>query len=147
MIFEYLKQKNQGIIKAGMSREELRKIFNSIVSTFKKTPLCNFPVDDFYQLDIHAHFDPNTEKLEGLEIFQQNRIIYKENIILLKDNLKTLIADLVKNKIPFDRDPIGIDLEKGKIGIFVPIMDDVKPECVSVFIDLTDGSSLSIKEY
>ena len=38
MIFEYFKSKKVGIIKQGMTREEVRKIFNTPVTEFKKNP-------------------------------------------------------------------------------------------------------------
>lgn len=145
MLFEYSKEAKNGQLKAGMSREEVRKVFNSEVYEFLKTPLCELTTDAFHELDVHAHYDQKTNKLEGIEIYQPNRILYKDDAILLQYHFKHLIRILNKNKIPFELDCLGLSLEKGKIGIYAPHIDEECPECASVFIDLTDGGSLIIR--
>ncbi len=144
MIFEYLDDSKNGIIKAGMTREEVQNIFNTKIYEFKKTPFCEVTSDAFYEIDVHAHYNQETKKLAGIEIFQPNHLSYKNNIMLLERDLKFLLTDLANKKIPFTKDPLGIDLEKGKLVIYVPHDDEICPECASVYVDLEEGCSLNI---
>lgn len=145
MILEYLESNKLGLLKPGMTRDEVRKIFNSQVYEYKKTPLCEITADAFYKLDIHAHYDPISKKLEGVEIYQPNRLIYKD-IPLLERDLKYLIIQLNKKKISYERDCIGVDLEKGKLSVYVPHDEDYEPECASVYVDLSNEGSIAINE-
>ncbi|APJ02829.1 outer membrane protein assembly factor BamE [Silvanigrella aquatica] len=144
MIFEYIDDKNRGKLKAGMNREEVQKIFNSPIFEFKKSPFCEVTSDAFHELDIHAHYNQKTNKLEGIEIFQPNHLIYKNDVVLLERDLKFLLIDLKNKKIPFTTDCLGIDLEKGKLGVYVPHIDESCPECACVYVDLEGGCSLNI---
>lgn len=145
MIFEYFDEKNKGKLKAGMTREDVRNIFKTKIYEFKKTPFCEVTSDAFYEIDVHAHYNQETKKLAGIEIFLPNHLLYKNEIKLLERDLKFLLLDLKKKNIPFTKDPLGIDLEKGKLGIYVPHNDDLCPECACVYVDLEEGCSLDIK--
>ncbi len=146
MLFEYSKETTEGQLKAGMSREEVRKVFHSKVYEFLKTPLCELTTDAFYEIDVHVHYDQKTNKLIGIEIYQPNRIYYKENVILLEKDFKHLMRILNTNKLAYERDILGLSLENKKLGVYVPHDEDESPECASVFVHLTDGGSLIIKE-
>ena len=148
MIFEYTNDKNRGELKAGMSREEVRNLFSSELYEFLKTPLCEKTTDAFPELEVHAHYNPMTDKLEGIEVFQPNRIIYKEKNLLLQYDYHNLIRVLKTNKVPFKEDLLGVDLEDGKIGVYAPHIDtdDDAYECTAVYVDLSEGGSLVIKE-
>jgi len=145
MILEYIDDENKGKLTAGMNREDVHKIFNSTIYEFKKAPFCEVTSDAFHELDIHAHYNQKSNKLVGIEIFQPNHLIYKNDIILLERDLKILLIDLKNNKIPFTLDCLGLDLEKGKLGIYVPHNDESCPECSCVYVDLEAGCSLNIK--
>ena len=71
--------------------------------------------------------------------------MYKDDAILLEKDFKHLMRILNKNKIPFDLDILGLNLENGKLGVYVPHDEGESPECASVFVNLTGSGSLTIK--
>lgn len=144
MLFKYSLSSNDTDIHTNISREKLRNILNSGFFQFKKTPLCTNQSDSFHYLRIHAFYNPVTDKVEGIELFHPNRIFYTNEICLLDEDLKNLMFSLRKNKIPFIKDSVGIDLEQGKIGIYAPYNETQFPECLSVYFDLSQGAGLKI---
>ncbi len=48
MIFEFIDNPNSGILKAGLTSEQVKNIFQSKVFEFIKTPLCKVKKDAFY---------------------------------------------------------------------------------------------------
>ena len=145
MIFEYFKSKKVGPIKQGMTREEVRKFFNTPIIEFKKTYLSKVTTDDFPEIDVHAFYNPTTNTLAGIEIFQPNRLFYKDEAVILARDQEYLLIVLKENKIPYDLECLGIVLEDGNIKIYVPHNDERHPECASVYVDLIHGGSLSIQ--
>ncbi len=141
-----MENKDKGTLKAGMSREDVRILFKSKIYEFKKTPLCELTTDAFYDIYIHAHYDQKTNKLEGIEIYQPNHLIYKNDVVLLERDLKVLLTELDNKKMLYELDCYGINFEKGKIGVYVPHIDESCPECASVYVDLSTDGSLLIKK-
>lgn len=146
MLFKYSLNSSDSDIHANITREKLRNILNSGFFEFKKTPLCTNQADSFHNLRIHAFYNPVTDKLEGIELFHPNRIFYTHEICLLDEDVKSLMYSLKKNKIPFTKDPVGIDLEQGKIAVYAPYIETQYPECFSVYFDLSQGAGLKILE-
>ena len=145
MIFKYFKSKKPGTIKQGMTREEVRKIFNTKVNEFKKTHLCKVTTDEFLEMDVHAFYNDTTNTLEGIEIFHPNRLFYQDEIVILARDQAYLLIMLNKNKIPYELECLGLHLEDGNIKIYVPHNDERYPECASVYVDLINGGSLGIQ--
>ncbi|WP_186648039.1 hypothetical protein [Fluviispira vulneris] len=145
MIFEFIDDAKKGQLKVGMTRDEVRKIFSSKVQAFKKTPICKVTSDDFYNLVIHAFYDDETNKLEGLEIFQPNRILIEDNVYLLGNDYQHLLRILTSKKIKYEQDLMGVNLKNNKLRIYVPHADERVAECACVYVDFKEGCSLNIK--
>lgn len=145
MIFEFIDNAKDGILKAGMTREEVKNIFQSEDYEFKKTPICKVTTQAFHELDIHAFYDDETDKLEGLEIYQPNRVLLADDISILATDFQHLLRILATKKIKAEHDLMGINLANNKLRIYVPHKDERLTECSCVYVDLTEGCSLNIK--
>jgi hypothetical protein len=145
MIFEFIDNPKLGLLKAGMTREEVKNIFQSKVFEFKKTPICKVTTEAYSDLDIHAFYDDETNKLEGLEIFQPNRLIIAEDVSILATDMQHFLRILTNKKIKFEHDLMGLNLMNNRIKIYVPHKDESVAECACVYIDLREGCSLYIK--
>ncbi len=145
MIFEFIDNPNSGILKAGLTREQVKNIFQSKVFEFKKTPLCKVKTDAFYELDIHAFYDDDTNKLEGLEIFQPNRVLIDNDISILATDMQHFLRILTNKKIKFEHDLMGVNLMNNRLKIYVPHKDESVAECACIYVDLKENCSLNIK--
>lgn len=70
MIFEYIDNSQKGTLKAGMSRDDVQKIFNTKIYEFKKTPFCEITSDAFYEIEIPKCINPFL-KLEIIDSFEK----------------------------------------------------------------------------
>lgn len=145
MIFEFFNSTNEGILKAGMSREEVKNIFQSEDYEFKKTPICKVMTQAYHELDIHAFYDDETDKLEGLEIYQPNRVLYADDVSILANDFQHLLRILANKNIKVEHDLMGINLVNNKLKIYVPHKDEKITECACVYVAIAEGCSLNIK--
>ncbi len=142
MFLEYSTAIHQNGLCFRTKKEAVRQFFNSPVNEFYKTPLSKNLIDHFYELNIQTFYDDD-QILIGIEIYQPNRLIYNTKITLLDQSYYSLLSELKQNKIQYEIDSDGLNIEKGKIGIYVYNNLIKNAECVSVYVDLLKAASIT----
>ncbi len=113
-----------GPIKFGMSREEVRKVLNTSVKTFMKSPNSPMPTDSFADIHLHVYYDATG--MTAVEIFPPaNPVFMKYDLLKLPfSEAMVLFKSLDKN---CEFDIYGLNSEQVGILYWHDLDDKTKP--------------------
>lgn len=145
-IFNYHSNSNQGMLKAGMSKEEVRKIIKSNYQ-YETESRHRSEQDYFTDLGFFAHYD-GTGKLKEIGL----RDMFMFENINLNTNYSNLRKKLIEKKIEFTFDADTLYLDNKKIWVYIPDKidnpDNPKNEVAlveAISVDLRLGCSVSFE--
>lgn len=142
ILFVYHDNPNEGDLKAGMPREEVRKILNSYYRLSSKGGTFKNCTDAFGELSLHTLHNIDN-KLIDIEIFTGNIFEYK--CIDFFTTYSELVKALKEKKINYVEEDAGITIIKDKLSLYVPDMDyEPDAEIKSVYVNLEAGCSVSL---
>lgn len=119
-----------GCLKLGMTRNDIRKCFDSQGKELKKTPFSETLTDDFGYC--HVYYNKE-DKCEAIEFFETATIIFKGQLLIGEpySNIKKTFK-VIDKTIKFDE--TGFTSIKYGFGVYAPFAEDEPNESVESVI-------------
>jgi hypothetical protein len=139
LLFEYYSDEKTGMLKPGMSMEETRKIIKSNYDFYKKGKF-NDDNDYFISIGVIARYN-DEGKLYELGLVDKYSIFMYHDVNLFANFLKVK-KKLKEKKLEYTKDETGIELDKQKLGLYVPdkISDPTDPDYDKAIVEVVTVS-------
>jgi hypothetical protein len=130
--YEGVEIPGKGLMRFGMSREEVRGFFEEKPKELHKQQNAKVPTDSFRDSYVLCYYDDG-EKLDAVEVGYLTKIIlHSKNLFLFEtiEELKKFLNDLGGNLIPYAN---GYDSRSLGISIYSPDPNQIPVEGVMIF--------------